>query len=128
RCRTAAPARHLDRRRTNREPDAHALYHAGGVSVSRPLPPVVQTQMVGKRCRPLRYARSGFGGVSMSAIRSKVGNHGDVLAFAALAFLGACTVGPNYVKRVADIPTAFKESEGWKAAQPRDQELRGNWW
>jgi NodT family efflux transporter outer membrane factor (OMF) lipoprotein len=63
----------------------------------------------------------------MSAIR-KAGIHGSVLAFAALALLGACTVGPNYVKPVMDTPAAFKEAQGWKAAQPRDQELRGNWW
>ena len=47
---------------------------------------------------------------------------------AALALLGACTVGPNYVRPTADAPAAFKEMEGWKTAQPRDQELRGKWW
>src|SRR5258708_7965790 len=46
----------------------------------------------------------------------------------ALALLGACTVGPNYVRPTADTPAAFKEMEGWKTAQPRDQELRGKWW
>jgi NodT family efflux transporter outer membrane factor (OMF) lipoprotein len=46
----------------------------------------------------------------------------------ALAFLAACTVGPNYVRPTADTPAAFKEMEGWKIAQPRDQELRGKWW
>jgi NodT family efflux transporter outer membrane factor (OMF) lipoprotein len=46
----------------------------------------------------------------------------------ALALLGACTVGPNYVRPAADTPAAFKEMEGWKTAQPRDQELRGKWW
>jgi NodT family efflux transporter outer membrane factor (OMF) lipoprotein len=25
-------------------------------------------------------------------------------------------------------PESFKESDGWKTAQPRDQALRGNWW
>jgi NodT family efflux transporter outer membrane factor (OMF) lipoprotein len=42
--------------------------------------------------------------------------------------LAACTVGPNYVRPTADTPAAFKEMEGWKTAQPRDQELRGKWW
>jgi len=45
-----------------------------------------------------------------------------------LMLLGACTVGPDYVRPTADTPVAFKESQGWKMAQPRDQELRGNWW
>ena len=46
----------------------------------------------------------------------------------ALTLLCACTVGPNYVRPTADTPAAFKEMEGWKTAQPRDQELRGKWW
>ena len=46
----------------------------------------------------------------------------------ALALLVACTVGPNYVRPVADTPAKFKELDGWKSAQPRDQELRGKWW
>ena len=45
-----------------------------------------------------------------------------------LALLGACTVGPDYVRPVADKPVAYKEMDGWKTAQPRDQELRGKWW
>src|SRR5256885_12572347 len=50
------------------------------------------------------------------------------LSLVALALLGACTVGPDYVRPTADAPAAFKEMEGWKTAQPRDQELRGKWW
>ena len=40
--------------------------------------------------------------------------------------LVACTVGPDYVRPDTETPAAFKE--GWKTAQPRDGELRGNWW
>ncbi len=54
--------------------------------------------------------------------------HKTILSLMALALLGACTVGPNYVRPTADTPAAFKEMEGWKTAQPRDQELRGKWW
>ncbi len=54
--------------------------------------------------------------------------HKTILSLMALALLGACTVGPNYVRPAADTPAAFKEMEGWKTAQPRDQELRGKWW
>ena len=42
--------------------------------------------------------------------------------------LGACTLGPDYVRPGVDEPAAFKELNGWKTAQPRDQEMRGKWW
>ena len=50
--------------------------------------------------------------------------------------LSGCTVGPKYVKPTVPMapgfkeqpPESFKESDGWKTAQPRDQALRGNWW
>jgi outer membrane protein TolC len=42
----------------------------------------------------------------------------------------SCTVGPKYARPT--VPTApadaFKETDGWKPAQPSDQLLRGNWW
>jgi len=43
-------------------------------------------------------------------------------------FIVACTVGPNYVRPPVEAPSAFKEVEGWKRAEPRDQALRGAWW
>lgn len=45
-----------------------------------------------------------------------------------LLLLASCAVGPDYVRPAVDAPAAFKESAGWKVAQPRDQEIRGNWW
>jgi NodT family efflux transporter outer membrane factor (OMF) lipoprotein len=55
--------------------------------------------------------------------------------FAALLATG-CMVGPKYVKPSAptapaykeDPPTSYKESDGWKSAQPEDQTMRGKWW
>ena len=61
-------------------------------------------------------------------------------AFAAVGFFGlflsGCMVGPKYVKPTVPMapgfkeqpPDSFKESDGWKQAQPGDQTLRGNWW
>src|SRR6266702_4403504 len=46
----------------------------------------------------------------------------------ATATLSACMVGPNYVRPPADAPAAFKETQGWKNAQPRDAAIRGSWW
>jgi len=51
-----------------------------------------------------------------------------ILALIPLLALAACTAGPDYVRPDAETPAAFKETEGWKAAQPRDGELRGDWW
>lgn len=51
------------------------------------------------------------------------------IAFAAaLAFLAACTVGPEYVRPTVDTPQAYKEAGEWKVAQPRDAIERGKWW
>ena len=44
--------------------------------------------------------------------------------------IASCTVGPKYVR--PNVPTApvdtFKETDGWKPAQPSDELLRGNSW
>jgi NodT family efflux transporter outer membrane factor (OMF) lipoprotein len=42
--------------------------------------------------------------------------------------LGACTLGPDYVRPAAEAPTGYKEAEGWKPAQPKDQLPKGEWW
>jgi NodT family efflux transporter outer membrane factor (OMF) lipoprotein len=57
-------------------------------------------------------------------------------ALAALAIVtGGCRVGPKYHPPVTqappvykESPSQFKESEGWKVAQPGDAMLRGKWW
>jgi NodT family efflux transporter outer membrane factor (OMF) lipoprotein len=48
-------------------------------------------------------------------------------AIAVLQICG-CTVGPNYRRPAAEVPTAYKELGNWKEAQPNDQHLGGNWW
>ncbi|MGZ5817908.1 MAG: efflux transporter outer membrane subunit, partial [Burkholderiaceae bacterium] len=45
-----------------------------------------------------------------------------------LMLLSACAVGPDYKRPDVEMPAAFKESAGWKMAEPRDQEIRGKWW
>jgi NodT family efflux transporter outer membrane factor (OMF) lipoprotein len=47
---------------------------------------------------------------------------------ATLALLGACTVGPPYVRPSVATPPAYKEAGEWKIAQPRDEVKRGKWW
>lgn len=47
---------------------------------------------------------------------------------AALATLGACMAGPDYVRPGVDAPAQYKETGEWKVAQPRDGAGRGRWW
>ncbi len=42
--------------------------------------------------------------------------------------VGGCMVGPDYERPSAPTAPAFKESEGWKTAQPQDDAPRGDWW
>lgn len=51
------------------------------------------------------------------------------------AALAGCNVGPKYVPPAQTAPAVYKESpdqfketDGWKVAQPQDATLRGNWW
>ncbi len=61
----------------------------------------------------------------MMRFDSRVSN---ILAAAALLALASCTVGPNYARPTAPAPVAFKESEGWKIAQPGDGRIPEAWW
>ncbi|MGA9206538.1 MAG: TolC family protein, partial [Terriglobales bacterium] len=53
-----------------------------------------------------------------------------------LCLLAGCVVGPKYHRPSAETPAAYKEltpadfknTEGWKVAQPKDDTLRGKWW
>lgn len=54
--------------------------------------------------------------------------HKIILVPAAIACLAGCAVGPDYVRPSAPVPAAYKETEGWKPAQPRDSAIRGKWW
>jgi NodT family efflux transporter outer membrane factor (OMF) lipoprotein len=52
-------------------------------------------------------------------------------ASACLGFLViavACSVGPNYHRPSASVPTVYKEFKGWKIAAPNDTINRGAWW
>jgi NodT family efflux transporter outer membrane factor (OMF) lipoprotein len=53
-------------------------------------------------------------------------------SFIGIALLAAgCAKGPVYTKPAPAqqvLPESFKESDGWKSAQPADQALRGAWW
>jgi NodT family efflux transporter outer membrane factor (OMF) lipoprotein len=48
-------------------------------------------------------------------------------AGAGLLCLSACTVGPDYERPSAPVPTQYKEA-GWKVGEPLDGIDRGAWW
>ncbi len=41
---------------------------------------------------------------------------------------GCGLLGPDFFRPKAPVPKQFKEIEGWKQAEPRDHELKGDWW
>ena len=48
---------------------------------------------------------------------------------AATAFLAGCgAVGPDYVRPKMGAPVDWKTEPGWQSGQPRDSELKGDWW
>src|SRR5260370_41297545 len=57
-------------------------------------------------------------------------------AAALVVMLSGCAVGPKYHPPTApppapsykESPAHFKETEGWKVAQPNEGMLRGKWW
>ncbi len=49
-------------------------------------------------------------------------------AVALSLLLAACTVGPDYHRPVLDIPTKFKEQDGWKQAEPQVAASGTDWW
>ena len=51
-----------------------------------------------------------------------------VCAALAAALVTACAVGPNYHRPPAPTPQRFKETEGWKPAEPREAASGTPWW
>ena len=45
-----------------------------------------------------------------------------------LTLITGCVVGPDYVRPPVITPDAYKEVDGWKVAQPKDDVIRGAWW
>ena len=50
------------------------------------------------------------------------------LACAALLALGGCTVGPNYKRVTAPVPSTWEVAEPWREAQPKDSVPKTSWW
>jgi NodT family efflux transporter outer membrane factor (OMF) lipoprotein len=55
----------------------------------------------------------------------------SVMAAAAvviLGVLGGCSFAPKYTVPPVQTPVTYKELDGWKVAQPKDDVIRGKWW
>jgi NodT family efflux transporter outer membrane factor (OMF) lipoprotein len=50
------------------------------------------------------------------------------ICLASMLLLTGCAVGPRYQRPLVEVPPAYKEAGNWKAAQPNEQSLGGNWW
>lgn len=51
------------------------------------------------------------------------------LLFPTLAIaLAGCAVGPDYVRPTTAVPTAYKEGDGWKTAEPGTVDANAKWW
>ena len=51
-----------------------------------------------------------------------------VVGLAAVQLLSGCAVGPKYQQPSVEVPPAYKEVGNWKAAEPSEQKLGGDWW
>ena len=51
-----------------------------------------------------------------------------VAALACLALFTGCSFAPKYAKPEFQTPAQFKETAGWKTAEPNDAVIRGQWW
>jgi len=47
---------------------------------------------------------------------------------AALALAAGCNFAPKYTVPPVATPSGYKETNGWKTAQPSDALIKGNWW
>src|ERR1035441_6436885 len=66
----------------------------------------------------------------------KTGTRMTVVALGCLVLFAGCSFAPKYAKPAVQTPAAFKElhaeqfkeTEGWKTAEPKDDLIRGQWW
>ena len=59
---------------------------------------------------------------------SKLTLRSTAVSVMAAIWLAGCMVGPDYVKPSAPVPEAYKETENWKSAEPKDNQPKGAWW
>ncbi|HWF14499.1 MAG TPA: efflux transporter outer membrane subunit [Candidatus Acidoferrales bacterium] len=74
--------------------------------------------------------------MKLTKIMTPIFRHAAVFLLATSSLLAGCMVGPKYHTPTATTAPAYKEltpadyknTDGWKVAQPKDDALRGKWW
>lgn len=64
----------------------------------------------------------------MNRPQNRLNRIGRLLVGMTIIPFAGCAVGPKYKTPTAATPVAYKEVGNWKAAQPNEQNLGGNWW
>jgi NodT family efflux transporter outer membrane factor (OMF) lipoprotein len=59
---------------------------------------------------------------------TKRGKIRSLAAWVGLSLFGGCSFAPKYTVPPVQTPAAYKEMDGWKVAQPKDDVIRGKWW
>jgi NodT family efflux transporter outer membrane factor (OMF) lipoprotein len=72
------------------------------------------------------FAGAGFGENLKRIIMKKLLIFKILLVI--LMVIYGCSVGPDYKRPDAPVPSSFKELKGWRQALPRDQEIKTKWW
>jgi len=52
----------------------------------------------------------------------------SIALLTAMALLAGCNFAPKYKTPPTPAPEAYKETNDWKMAQPKDDAIRGKWW
>ncbi|HZX33374.1 MAG TPA: efflux transporter outer membrane subunit [Rhodocyclaceae bacterium] len=50
------------------------------------------------------------------------------ISLACLFLLNGCALGPDFLRPKVAVPEAYREAEGWKLAEPREDALPAAWW
>lgn len=51
-----------------------------------------------------------------------------LFAVGLLTSVTSCTVGPDYVRPITGVPVSYKEIDGWKEANLKDDAIKEAWW
>ncbi|MEI6152918.1 MAG: efflux transporter outer membrane subunit, partial [Deltaproteobacteria bacterium] len=82
------------------------------------------------RCKKgIKPGQSSLSSIILCRMRTGVYRFVTLLMVTGIPMLlTACMMGPDYVKPTVTIPETYKEMDGWKLAQPKDEVIRGPWW
>ncbi len=87
---------------------------------------------VAEKIKRFMVCHSGLSGIILGcrkdSRRTSFAGMTALASFMAFLSLTSCTVGPNYVKPTTEVPPSYKEIDGWKKAEPKDETLKGAWW